>query len=156
MGVIEQRIRELAIELPSPWNVPAQFNFVTVALHGRTAYVSGHGPLADGRILYRGQVGRDLGETDAYAAARATMLLMLASLKQALGNLDRITRIVKVFGMVNAAPDFDRHPAVINGASDLLETLWGPERGKHARSAVGMASLPMGIAVELEMIAEFA
>ena len=79
----------------------------------------------------------------------------LATMKAALGDLDRITRIVKVFGMVNATEDFDQQPAVINGASDLLERLWGPERGKHARSAVGMGSLPMGIPVEIEMIVEF-
>jgi len=156
MGRIEQRMTELGIALPSPWNVPAQFNFVTVATQGNLAYVSGHGPLDGGTVLFHGKVGRDLSEADGYAAARATMLLMLASLKAKLGDLDRITRIVKLYGMVNADPAFERQPAVINGASDLLESLWGPERGKHARSAVGMQSLPMGIAVEIEMIAEFA
>jgi enamine deaminase RidA (YjgF/YER057c/UK114 family) len=155
MGVIEQRMRELGIELPSPWDVPPHFNFVTVRTSGHAAYVSGHGPLQDGQVMYRGKLGRDYGVDEGYAAARLTMLLMLASLKQALGDLDRITRIVKVFGMVNAAEDFDQQPAVINGASDLLEAIWGPERGKHTRSAVWLNSLPMGIPVEIEMIVEF-
>ncbi len=155
MSAIEQRMRELGIELPSPWNVPSHFNFVTVRTSGSMAYVSGHGPLQDGQVMYRGKLGREYGVDEGYAAARMTMLLMLASLKEALGDLDRITRIVKVFGMVNATEDFERQPAVINGASDLLETIFGPERGKHARSAVGMGSLPMGIPVEIEMIVEF-
>ncbi len=153
MSTIAKRLTELGIELPSPWTVPPQFNFVTAAISGNLAYVSGHGPLKDGALAYRGVVGRDYTVAEGYAAVRLTMLLMLASLQQALGTLDRVRRIVKVFGMVNATPDFEQHPAVINGASDLLVAVFG-ERGRHARSAVGMSSLPLGIPVELEMIVE--
>ena len=155
MSTASQRLAELGITLPAPWAVPPQFNFVTATVSGNLAYVSGHGPLRDGQVAYRGVVGRDYSIEQGYAAARLTMLLMLASLQAAIGSLDRVQRIVKVFGMVNAAPDFEQHPAVINGASDLLVAVFG-ERGWHARSAVGMAGLPLGIPVELEMIVEIA
>ncbi|MCA1552970.1 MAG: RidA family protein [Chloroflexi bacterium] len=151
---IEQRMSELGIELPEPWNVPAQFNFRPVVVSGNMAYVSGHGPLKNGGVAYKGKLGREYGVEEGYAAARMTMLLMLASLKRELGDLDRVERVVKVLGMVNSAEGFDQQPAVINGASDLLVQVFGDEHGKHARSAVGMAELPMGIPVEIEMIVE--
>jgi enamine deaminase RidA (YjgF/YER057c/UK114 family) len=151
---IEKRMAELGIELPPPWNVPAQFNFVPVTISGNMAYVSGHGPLKDGQVAYKGKLGREYGVQEGYEAARYTMLLMLASLKKTLGDLDRVVRVVKVLGMVNSAEGFDQQPAVINGASDLLVQIFGDEKGKHARSAVGMAELPMGIPVEIEMILE--
>ncbi len=151
---IEQRMTELGIELPEPWNVPAQFNFRPVVVSGNMAYVSGHGPLNNNGAVYKGKLGREYSVQEGYAAARMTMLLMLASLKRELGDLDRVQRIVKLLGMVNSAEGFDQQPAVINGASDLLVQIFGEQRGKHARSAVGMAELPVGIPVEIEMIVE--
>jgi enamine deaminase RidA (YjgF/YER057c/UK114 family) len=116
------------------------------------AFVSGHGPLTpDGSLAPPlGKVGGDVTEEQGYAAARATALAMLASLRQALGDLDRVTAWLRVFGMVNAAPGFTRTPAVINGFSDLIIDLWGPDAGSHARSAIGVAELPFGIPVEIE------
>ena len=119
---------------------------------GDRALVSGHGPTnPDGTLaLPLGKVGAEVTLDQGYAAARLTALAMLASLQRELGGLERVERWVRAFGMVNAAPGFDRYPAVINGFSDLILELWGPERGQHARSAVGMAGLPFGIPVEIE------
>jgi enamine deaminase RidA (YjgF/YER057c/UK114 family) len=116
------------------------------------AYISGHGPLRPDGTLWPalGKVGADLTEDEAYAAARATGLAILASLERALGDLDRVTGWLRVFGMVNAAPGFNRTPAVINGCSDLIIDLWGPRAGAHARSAIGVAELPLNLPVEIE------
>lgn len=117
----------------------------------RTLYVSGHGPvLADGSMI-TGKVGIDLTEEEGKQAARQVGLTILATLKAELGSLDRIERVVKVLGMVNAAPDFSAHPSVINGFSELMVDVFG-ENGRAARSAVGMGSLPGNIAVEIEAI----
>ncbi len=153
---IEQRMEELGIELPPPWNVPASFNFVPTVQSGNMLYVSGHGPITQGTTSpYKGKLGREYTAEEGYQAARMTMLLMLASVKEALGgDLDRVVRIVKVLGMVASAEGFNQQPAVINGASDLLVQIFGEEKGKHARSAVGMAELPFNIPVEIEMIVE--
>lgn len=115
------------------------------------AHVGGHGPV-NGREIVRGKVGADLDLEAARRAARMTGLSILATLEAELGDLDRIERIVKVFGMVNTAPGFDQTPAVIDGCSDLLLEVFG-ERGRHTRSAVGLAELPFGIAVEIELTA---
>lgn len=147
----EARLRELGIELPTP---PAPVaNYVRAVQTGNLVFVSGHGPTRDGKPVYVGKLGRDLTVEEGYQAARLVMLNCLASLKALIGDLDRVKRVVKLLGMVNSAPDFGDQPKVINGASDLLVELFG-ERGRHARSAVGMAALPMGIAVEIEMIVE--
>ena len=114
-------------------------------------YVGGHGPIA-GADIVRGKVGGDLTLEDGQRAARMTALSILATLQAELGDLDRIERIVKVFGMVNVAAGFDRTPAVIDGCSDLLVEVFG-EPGRHTRSAVGLAELPFGIAVEIELTA---
>jgi len=120
------------------------------------AHVSGHGPLrADGSYI-TGRVGADLDIDGGREAARYTALAMLSSLKFALGSLDRVVRVVKLLGMVQATPEFGDHPAVINGCSELFAELFGPERGIGARSAVGMLSLPRSIAVEIEGIFEIA
>jgi len=117
-------------------------------------FCSGHPPPQDfGNVVY-GKVGGDVSEEDAVAAARATMLSLLASVKQRIGDLDNIRQVVKVFGMVNTAPDFNRQFAVIDGASDLLVALFGPKAGQHARSAVGMYELPRGFCMEIEAIFE--
>ena len=128
-------------------------NYVNSVRTGNLVYTSGKGPLkADGSYI-TGKVGRDLTVEEGYAAARLTGIQLLATLKAEVGELSKVKRIVKVLGMVNAGPEFTDHPAVINGCSDLLVEVFG-EKGKHARAAVGMGSLPSGIACEIELIAE--
>lgn len=152
--LIEKRLADLGLELPDPIRLPpgVTLSFPWVRAYGNRVFVSGHGPLLrDGSLAGPlGKVGAEVGEEQAYHAARLTALAVLASLRRALGDLDRITAWLKVFGMVNAAPGFHRMPAVINGFSDLIVELWGPEAGSHARSAVGLAELPFGIPVEIE------
>ncbi len=158
MAQIEERIAALGLVLPAvvrpPAGVVLPFQFVRII--GTRAIISGHGPQnPDGSIAEPlGKVGSDLTIEQGYAAARLTGLSMLASLQRALGDLDRITRWGRVFGMVNSAPGFNRQPSVINGFSDLIIELFGPEVGAHARSAVGMAELPFSIPVEIEAEAE--
>lgn len=154
MARIEAKLAAMGLVLP-PQLVPPeglQLPFAFVRLRGRRAFISGHGPLApDGSVARPlGKVGRDLTLEQGYAAARLTALAILGSLQRALGDLDRIAAWGRIFGMVNSAPGFDRQPAVINGFSDLILELFGPEVGAHARSAVGMAELPFGIPVEIE------
>ena len=154
MAKIEARLAELGLQLPPPVKPPPgavlPFRFVHVV--GKRALISGHSPQAeDGSIAGPlGKVGRELTIEQGYAAARLTALSMLGSLQRELGDLDRITQWVRVFGMVASAPGFDKQPAVINGFSDLILQLWGDEAGAHARSAVGMAELPFGIPAEIE------
>ena len=154
---VEDRLKELGLELPSPPRPIA--NYVPAVQTGSLVFVSGHGPRRDGTNAYTGKVGRELTTQQGYEAARLVMLNCLASLKSVIGDLDRVQRVVKLLGMVNCTEDFREQPQVINGASDLLVELFG-ERGRHARSAVGMQSLPGGpdgsIAVEIEMIVEVA
>jgi enamine deaminase RidA (YjgF/YER057c/UK114 family) len=146
---IAERLQELGIELPPVF--PPAANYVGCVVTGDLVHVSGHGPVGpDG--LVRGKVGSTLTLDQARDAARLTGLLLLATLRAELGSLDRVERIVKVFGMVNCAPGFDQIPPVIDGCSDLLVEVFG-DRGRHARSAVGMAELPFGIPVEIELVA---
>jgi enamine deaminase RidA (YjgF/YER057c/UK114 family) len=153
MVQVEAKLSEMGLELPAP---PAPVaNYVRAVQAGNLVFVAGHGPAKDGSLAYRGKLGADLDVATGYEAARLVMLNCLSSLKELLGDLDRVTRVVKLLGMVNCTPDFGEQPEVINGASDLLTELYG-ERGRHARSAVGMASLPRGISVEIEMIVEVA
>ncbi|WP_159279067.1 RidA family protein [Variovorax boronicumulans] len=159
MPRITDRLTALALALPPPVTPPPGviLPFQFVRLVGRRAIVSGHGPLdADGRIAAPlGKLGAELTVDQGYAAARLTGLAMLGSLQRALGDLDRITAWTRVFGMMASAPGFQQQPAVINGFSDLILELFGPEVGAHARSAVGMAELPFGIPVEIEGEVEF-
>jgi enamine deaminase RidA (YjgF/YER057c/UK114 family) len=148
---VEAKLKELGLELP-PTPRPAA-NYVSAVQTGNLLFVSGHGPAKDGKFVCIGKVGKDLNVEQGYEAARLVALNCLASAKAVLGDLDRITRVVKILGMVNCTEDFGEHPRVINGASDLLVQLFG-DAGRHARSAVGMQSLPFGIAVEIEMIFE--
>jgi enamine deaminase RidA (YjgF/YER057c/UK114 family) len=154
MSIVEGRLHELGLVLPAPMRLPpgTTLPFPWVRLSGRRAFVSGHGPLeADGSIAEPlGRVGAELSEEQGYEAARKTALAICASLKRELGDLDRVTAWLRVFGMVRAAPGFQRMPGVINGFSDVVLAAWGPERGSHARSAVGMAELPFRIPVEIE------
>ena len=147
----EASLRGLGIELPA---MPAPMgNYVRSVQVGSLLFLSGHGPQREGKMAYVGKVGRDLSLEEGQQAARLVGLNLLASIRDGLGSLDRVKRVVKVLGMVNATEDFGDHPKVINGCSDLLVEVFG-EAGRHARSAVGMGSLPGGIAVEIEMILE--
>ena len=154
MSIVEQRLAALGLVLPPPLSPPPgvvlPFEFVRIV--GDRAIVSGHGPQnPDGSLAAPlGKLGRELTVEQGYAAARLTALAILGSLQRALGDLDRIAAWVRVFGMVNCAPGFNRQPAVINGFSDLILELYGPGVGAHARSAVGMAELPFDIPVEIE------
>jgi len=151
---VEEKLEELGLVLPGPIKTPPGLvlPFAWVRVRGDRAYVSGHGALnSDGSLAEPlGKVGAEVSEEQAYEAARLTALSMLGSLKRELGDLDRVGAWLKVFGMVNSAPGFDRQPNVINGFSDLILELYGPEAGDHARSAVGLAELPLGLPVEIE------
>ena len=152
MSEIESRLEHLGISLPAE-PVPIA-NYVPGVRTGNLVYLSGLGPAsrADGTTP-SGKVGRDLTTEEGYEAARLTGINIMARMKGELGDLDRVRRVVKLLGMVNSAPDFNQQPAVVNGCSDLLVEVFG-ERGRHARSAVGMASLPNDIPVEIEVIIE--
>lgn len=154
MAKVEERLAKLGLKLPGPVKRPPgvvlPFQFVRVL--GARAFISGHAPTQeDGSIAGPlGKVGRDLTVDEAYLAARLTALAMLGSLARALGDLDRVAAWTRVFGMVNSAPGFTSQPSVINGFSDLILDVFGPDIGAHARSAVGMAELPFNIPVEIE------
>ena len=148
----EARLQELQLQLPPAPQPVAVYKPLVVV--DRLAYVSGHGPLRSDRTLITGVVGRDLTLEAGKAAARQVGLAILATLRERLGSLDKVKRVVKVLGMVNTAPDFYDHPKVINGFSELLVEIWGPDDGVGARSAVGMGPLPGNIAVEIEAIFE--
>jgi enamine deaminase RidA (YjgF/YER057c/UK114 family) len=150
-GQVERALAGLGLTLPPPPTAVA--NYVGAVVAGKLVFVSGHGPVQDGELTYRGKVGREFTTDEGYEAARLVMLNCLATLKAAIGSLDRVRRIVKLLGMVNGTPEFTEQPRVINGASDLLVSIFG-DRGRHARSAVGMGSLPFNIAVEIEMVVE--
>src|SRR6185312_3687260 len=147
----EQRLKELGIEL-APASGPLA-NYVNAVRTGNLLYLAGKGPGLPGQPMPSGKVGRDFTIEQGYEYARQTGLSLIAVMKAELGDLDRVTRIVKVLGMVNAMPEFGHQPEVINGCSDLFVEVFG-ERGKHARSAVGLGSLPRGIPVEIEVIVE--
>ncbi len=149
---LEALLKQHNLQMP-PAPKPAGV-YKPVVILGNLAYVSGHGPLkADGSMI-TGRVGGDLDLQGGYNAARQVGLAILASLKANLGSLNRVKRVIKSLGMVNATPDFEKHPAVINGFSELFAEVFGPDHGVGARSAVGMGSLPGNIAVEVETIVE--
>ena len=147
----EARLAELGIELP-PAHAPAG-SYVPARIVGDLIYVSGQGPERPDGTFTTGKIGSDLSLEEGIEAARLTGLALLSVLRAELGSLDRVVGIVKLLGMVNVAPGFEDTPSVINGCSDLLVSVFG-EAGRHARSAVGMAALPFGIAVEVELIAQ--
>jgi len=148
---IEARLKEMGLELP-PAVTPVA-NYVPAAAAGNIVFLSGHGPFNEDGTLITGKVSMDLTVEQGYQAARRVGIGLLGSLKAEIGDLDRVKRILKLLGMVNCGPEFTDQPQVINGASDLLVEVFG-DKGKHARSAVGMNALPMNIAVEIEMIVE--
>jgi enamine deaminase RidA (YjgF/YER057c/UK114 family) len=150
----EANFTALNLELPAAPKPVGVYKPVVII--GNLAYVSGHGPLKPDGTLITGRVGADLDLEGGKAAARQTGLAILATLRQGLGSLDRVVRVIKVLGMVNATADFLEHPKVINGCSELFAGVWGPDNGVGARSAVGMGSLPGNIPVEVEAIFEIA
>lgn len=154
MARIDARLAELGLHLPVPAKPVA--NYVGWVKTGNLVFTAGQVTLADGKIHYQGKVGADISIEDAARAARLCAINILAQLREACGgDLDRVVRIVKLVGFVNAVPDFTDHPKVINGASDLMVEVFG-DKGKHARSAVGSGSLPLNVAVEVEAVAEIA
>jgi hypothetical protein len=158
MSSIDDRLRALGLSLPPQLQPPGvQLPFQFVRILGHRALISGHGPQnPDGTLATPlGKLGREVTLEQGYRAARLTALSILGSLQRALGDLDRVAAWPRLFGMVNSAPGFDRQPAVINGCSDLILELFGPEVGAHSRSAVGMAELPFNIPVEIEGEIEF-
>ena len=147
----EAKLDSMGIVLPQPASPVA--NFVNTVQVGNLLFLSGNGPLRPDGNFITGKVGTDLSIEEGYEAARLTGINQIAILKSALGDLKRVKRIVRATGMVNASPDFTQHPSVVNGFSDLMVAVFG-ERGKHTRAAVGMASLPFNIAVEIDVIVE--
>jgi len=151
-GKIDARLKELGIELPKA-SAPAG-SYVPFVITGNQVFISGQGPVGPNGLEYVGKVGAEQTAETAAKSARLTALNVIAQLKEACGgDLDRVTRIVKLTGFVNCTPDFDQQPAVINGASNLLVEIFG-EKGRHARSAVGMTSLPFQMTTEIEAVAE--
>jgi enamine deaminase RidA (YjgF/YER057c/UK114 family) len=149
----EARLKALGVRLPS---APAPMaNYVRAVRTGNLLFTAGAGPLQDGQLAFVGKVGRDLTVEQGQQAARLVGINLLASVREALGSLDHVKRVVKVLGMVNATETFGEHSKVMNGFSDLMVEVFG-DAGRHARSAVGMGSLPFGIAVEIEMVVEVA
>ena len=157
---IEAKLEALGLVLPEQLKTPSglQLPFPWVRVRGNRAYISGHGPQnPDGSLAGPlGKVGAEVSIEEAYQSASLVALAILGNLKRAIGDLDHVTAWLRVHGMVNSAPGFNRQPAVINGFSDLIIELYGVEIGQHARSAVGMAELPFGIPVEIEAEVEIA
>jgi enamine deaminase RidA (YjgF/YER057c/UK114 family) len=149
VSTIEQKLAAMGLALPPPRDFPSPNRRGAVRV-GNMLYLSGHGPHHPGmNVREHGKLGSDMTESEGYEAAKVTALVMLASVKHVIGDLDRVRQVVRLFGMVNCTPDFTTMPRVIDGASDLFYALYGPQAGCHARTAVGMASLPRGQAVEI-------
>jgi len=148
----EEKLKQLDLELPPP---PTPIGvYIPFLIDGKHVYVSGHGPLNQDKTLIRGRVGEDMDPEQGKLAARQVGLAILSTLKHNLGSLDKVKRVIKVFGMVNAHPSFEKHPFIINGCSELFAQVWGKENGIGVRSAVGMGSLPDNIPVEIEAMFE--
>jgi enamine deaminase RidA (YjgF/YER057c/UK114 family) len=148
----EDRLAALGLSLPPV--SPPRAAFAKTARSGSLLFVSGHGPFRGGRVAYAGKLGREFDVAQGQAAAELVMLNVFATLADALGSLDRVRRFVKLLVFVNAVPDFVETPYVADGASDLIANVFGPEQVPHARSAIGVAALPFGEAVQIELVAE--
>jgi enamine deaminase RidA (YjgF/YER057c/UK114 family) len=148
----EKKIKKLNLELP-PAPTPIGV-YIPLLIDGKHCYVSGHGPLLPDKTLMRGRIGQDMDAEQGKLAARQVGLAILATLKSHLGSLNKVKRVIKVLGMVNADPSFEKHPYIINGCSELFAEVWGKENGIGVRSAVGMGSLPDNIPVEIEALFE--
>jgi enamine deaminase RidA (YjgF/YER057c/UK114 family) len=149
---VEARLSELGLELPPAPEPKGVYRPLVIV--GNLAYTSGHLPVKSDGSLITGRIGAELDKQAGYDAARQTGLAILATLRKGLGSLDRVRRVVKLLGLVNCTPDFDQQPAVINGCSELLAEVFGPEAGVGARSAVGVGCLPLGVPVEIEAMFE--
>ena len=156
IGTIDRRLAELGIELP-PAHMPPDFaNYIPFTRTGNLLHIAGEGPIFDGELLYEGKLGRDLSEQAGRAAARIVGLNILTHVKIALdGELDRVRRCIRLFGLINVAPGFTDVAAVLNGASDLMVEVFGAH-GRHARVAIGAVGLPLGMAIEIESLFEVA
>lgn len=148
----EQNFAALGLSLP-PAPVPMGV-YKPCLQEGKYLYVSGHGPLMADKTLIKGRIGQDFDEESGKTAARQVGLAILATVRSHLGSLDKVKRVIKTLGMVNSTPDFEKHPYVINGCSELFAQVWGPDNGVGVRSAVGMGSLPGNIPVEVEVLFE--
>ncbi len=154
MGMIDDKLKELGITLPQA-AAPAA-NYVPFCMTGNLIFISGQLPMKDGNFAYQGKLGSDISQDQGIEAAKLCAINIIAQAKAALdGDLDRVVRIVKLGGFVNATPDFTNHPKVINGASDLMVEVFG-DKGRHSRFAMGAGSLPLGVSVEIEAVIEFA
>ncbi len=153
MSNIEERMKELGLELPE-CPKPVGAYVPAVATENGIIYISGQTPVVKGKLLYKGKVGKEVSKQEAYEAAKICALRLIAQLKYAVGDLDRVVRILKVNGYVNSEGDFGEQPCVINGASELLEAVF-QDMGKHARAAVGVSTLPGDAPVEVEMVASY-
>ncbi|MDJ0928713.1 MAG: RidA family protein [Gammaproteobacteria bacterium] len=153
MGTIESRLQDLGLKLPAPLVLPSPNRTSAVQVKDML-YLSGHGAalLEDESVMRRGKLGREVSQEEGYRTARALALKMLATIKHHVGDLDRVARVVKILGMINAVPDFERHNKVLDGASDLLFEVFGPEIGCHGRSSVGVGGLVADQPVEIEGI----
>jgi enamine deaminase RidA (YjgF/YER057c/UK114 family) len=149
---VEERLTELGLELPAAPSAVAVYRPALIV--GELCYTSGHLPVNVDGSLHLGCVGRDVDQDAGYAAAKQAGLAILSTLKAQLGSLDRVARIIKLFGMVNCTPEFTAQPAVVNGCSELMREVFGEEIGVGTRSAVGVAALPLGVMVEIEAIVE--
>lgn len=152
MSKIDERLKSLGISLPNP--PPPRANYVPYTVSGNLVFIAGQIPIVDGKPMHVGKLGRDATIEDGYAAARLCAINILAQARAACGgDLDRVARVLRLGGFVNATPDFLEAPKCVNGASDLIVEVFG-ESGKHARTAVGVASLPSGVAAEVDAIIE--
>lgn len=148
----DQRFEQLGLNLPP---APAPLGvYKPCLIDGKHLYLSGHGPVNDDKTLIIGRIGADLDQEAGKLAARQVGLTMLSTIKANIGSLNKVKRVIKVLGMVNCTPDFEKHPYIINGCSELFAEVWGPEHGVGVRSAVGFGSLPDNIPVEVEAIFE--
>jgi len=148
---VEDKLKEIGLSIPETPKPMAAY--VPAKRVGNLVFTSGQGPIVAGVPKYRGKVGRDLSIEEGKKAAELTMLNCLSAVKSVVGDLEKVVEVVKVLGFVNSAPGFNQQPQVMNGASELLEKIFG-ERGKHARSAIGTSDLPLDIPVEIEMIVQ--
>lgn len=148
----EQNLANLGLTLPPP--PPLGGVYKPCLVDGKYLYVSGHAPVKDDKTVITGKVGKELDMEEGKLAARQVGLTILSTIKSNIGSLDKIKRVIKTLGMVNAVPEFDKHPYVINGCSELFAKVWGEDNGVGVRSAVGMGSLPNNISVEIEVLFE--
>ncbi|MDR1500360.1 MAG: RidA family protein [Tannerellaceae bacterium] len=149
----EEQFKKTGLSLP-PAPKPLGVYKPSLVTDGKYLYLSGHGPVKDDGSLIKGRIGSELTAEEGHLAARQVGLTMLSTVRSALGSLDKVKRVIKVFGMVNCTPDYERHPYIINGCSELFSAVWGDDNGVGTRSAVGMGSLPDNIPVEIEAIFE--